>query len=853
MRNLILGMLITSVLPAIAADGTQSSPHRLVMGDNPINFGSSSSVFYSITPPSDQLIILTFTNSLFYGQNITSDGEFMYDSFNGVSYIQTKGGESYLLEVSKGWGAGNANIEVECHDKAYPDGFTWDSAVTPAPYMSFLPLGAVVPCHMVYTPAEDGILLFNFSASPSVTYANRQFADNETEGINRLATEYISGGGYRGHMEVKGGQTYWFRVKGQISMLCSAELIHPQIGATPDFPYQVGPGSDIPFPKEAGKYYYRIANNGNSGYLVISGNDNFNGTATSGTSFDYPTETSTDRIHLRMSVTSGYPSYCLILDRTEAAGADQLFSAVYSNEPYDQFPGMAINENTPVETAGYPGAYYYRFTVPQDGRTIININPSDRPETSATQTRLFYANNAYSPLATGQTISYEGVAGREFTVAWNVDASDAPLTFSVTFTAPPSGDSPNNPIDVVAGENKIPVGKTKYFRYTATKDCKLVITPAENSGLGTPAVSMLPVPEDPYMQACEVSEENGSYLVNAQKNRGYLIIFNNIETETSFTVAERSNSQGDAHSNPFIINGNKATLPLEPGIYWYEYTVPATGKLEIATDLTYQRAANHQDYTFVYYFTPADLNNRAGELRPDLDNATFVTRVLNVTEGDVFYLQVRTITPQDGTSLTFLTRGPIEGEVPELAIPIPFNGSDCTYDFTRIINHVEDGLWYSIPLTPGKFSLQSMTDDSFDIALFAPGNTDTPITETEILGVDYDEENEKYVYFYGFNNIEIAREGKYLMFLSDCGSPFTASISLSQNGSIDAASVNNRINLTSGTGYLEISAPDCHVTVCDISGKTIAERHINGTYRLTLPSGIYIVRTGTSVFKTSVR
>ena len=244
---------------------------------------------------------------------------------------------------------------------------------------------------MVYTPAEDGILLFNFSASPSVTYANRQFADNETEGINRLATEYISGGGYRGHMEVKGGQTYWFRVKGQISMLCSAELIHPQIGATPDFPYQVGPGSDIPFPKEAGKYYYRIANNGNSGYLVISGNDNFNGTATSGTSFDYPTETSTDRIHLRMSVTSGYPSYCLMLDRTEAAGADQLFSAVYSNEPYDQFPGMAINENTPVETAGYPGAYYYRFTVPQDGRTIININPSDRPEASATQTRLFYA------------------------------------------------------------------------------------------------------------------------------------------------------------------------------------------------------------------------------------------------------------------------------------------------------------------------------------------------------------------------------------------------------------------------------------------------------------------------------
>lgn len=854
MRLQMLSLLITAALPVLAADGTKNDPYQLISGNNPVSFGSESSVFYSFTPPTDQLLILSFTNVQFYGQNVTTaDGEFMYDSFNGVSYIQTRGNKTYLLEVAKGWGTQNPVISAEIHNTPFPDGFTWDVAVTPQPYFSFLPLGAVVPCYMKYTPEEDGILLFNFSALPSVTYSTSRFSNEETDALPKLKTEYISGGGYRGHMEVKGGQQYWFQVKGQISMLCSAELIHPVIGATPDFPYDVEPGNSIVFPKEAGKYYYRIANDGNAGYLVISGKSSMKGTAKAGASFDHNDATSTDRIHLRMPVTSGYKSYCLTLDRTEAVAADQLFSATYSNEAYDMFPGMEIEENAMVTTAEFPGAYYYQFTVPDDGRTIIDITPSVKPQSAATKARLLYANNPYTNLASGQSISYEGVAGREFTVAWEVAETDAPLTFKVAFSTPPAGDSPNNPITANAGENSVPEGNAKYFSYTATRDCKLVITPAAGSGLGMPSVSMLPIPEDPYMQACEVIEEDGSYLVSAQKNRGYLIIFYNITAPSSFSISEKSNSQGDAPSDPFIIENNEVTLPSEPGTYWYKYTVPATGKLEIATDLKFERAANHQDYTFVYYFTPEDLNNRAGELRPDLDNATFVTRVLNVTEGDVYYLQVRTITQKDGVKLTFLTRGPIEGETPELAIPIPFNGTNDTYAFNRIINHIEDGLWYSIPLTKGYFSLASITDDSFDIALYAPANTETPIAQTEILGFDYDDENEKYIYAYGFLDVEIPTAGTYLMFLSDCGERFTANLTLSENGSLDATGNDSSLTITAIGNCIEIKADHAHVTVCDLTGKTMADFNVEGTHKLSLPAGIYIVKAGTKTLKVAIR
>lgn len=86
-----------------AATGTKEDPYELVSGDNPIDFGSNWSVFFTYTPTEDELLVLTMTNCNFYG-GITTEGPKMNDTFNGKSYIQTKANNTYVIEISKGWG-----------------------------------------------------------------------------------------------------------------------------------------------------------------------------------------------------------------------------------------------------------------------------------------------------------------------------------------------------------------------------------------------------------------------------------------------------------------------------------------------------------------------------------------------------------------------------------------------------------------------------------------------------------------------------------------------------------------------------------------------------------------------------
>lgn len=849
---LLLTVLIgfTSVL---ASTGTKDDPFELVSGDNPIDFGAASSVFFTFTPAEDQLVVLDLTNCQFYG-NITTEGKVLNDSFKGKSYIQTKANNTYLLEVLKGWGTESPHVSAEMHPTPFPDGISWETAVTPTPYMSFVSTGSYVPGYMSYTASESGVLQFSFSAYVTVTYSTSQFTPEEASSMTKMPTSYVTGGGYRGHIEVKANETYWLFLEGQSAMLCSAELIHPEVGKDPEFPFSINAGDNISFPKEAGKYYYSIANNGNSGYLIFEGNEPFEGTADAGSSFDYPQQTSTCNINIRLSVSSGYDAYCLMLDRTADAPSDQTFKAFYSNEAYDVFPGLEIEKDAAVSTQKYPGLYYYRITVPEDGHNIINIVPDTETADASTEASLYYSDNVYSPLTKGKEIHYEAEQGREYTIGWRIAEKDAPLTFKVTFTAPPAGDSPGNPLPAVLGENAVPAGSIKYFKYTATQDCGLLITPAAGSGLKMPSVSMLPIPEDPYTQACEVNEDGGTYIVTAQKDRGYLIMFKDIAAETSFTIAEKSSAQGESPSDPLVIEGNETALPQETGVYWFKYTVPRTGKLEITTTLSYEMASNHQDYTCVYFYNPEDLHNRAGELRPDLDGKAFFKRVLDKKEGDVLYLSVRIVTPQEGKTLTLTPRDPVTGEVPELAIPIPFNGSDGRFDFKDIVNHEEEGIWYSIPLTPGKLSVEGITPGTFSLALFAPGNTEEPLMKSAPVDFYYDEKEEMYIYTYGFRNFPIEKAGDYYIYLSDCELPFTASFVMSGTTGVDtAAGLNERVAVTAVTGYIEAVNAHGTVRVCRLDGVGVATVQAEGECRIPVSAGLYIVFAGNKSYKVLVR
>lgn len=776
MKRFLLPLALLAVTaPALTAQsGTQADPLPLTPGTVAVDFSASNSVYYTYTPATDEMLEFSnLTNVNLYTYQVTPTDKRYGDSFQSVTYIQTEGGVTYTIEITKGWSGGDSSFTFDSYASPWPGGETWETALEPTGRMGYLPVTLNLPTYVKCTPDEDGVLSMLFTAYTTLKYSTA------TDGtFTPVTTSYQSGGGYKGTLEVTAGQTYYFTVEGYGSMLYNFELLHPVVGDSPDFPYTIGEGTPGIFPKESGTYYYKIANNGSDNYLLIEGDEPFDGTAKAGTSFTYTSEQSTGRIHIRMSVSSSYTEYCLILTRDTDAPADQHFTVTYSDAAYDIFPGLEIGAGTHV-TPDFGGLYYYTFTVPDDGRNIITLAADGDALDQTTRASLYYADNQYSSLASGAAIEYEAVGGRSYTVSWRVAPADAPLSFTLGFKAPAAGESPSNPIIAQTGSNTAESAKQLYFKYTATLDGWMFITPAE--GLPMPAVSMLPIPSDPYTQACEVIADGDSYRVAVTKDRGYLITFN-ATGAVSFDLAEHDALEGESPSNPYAVTDGTAVIPEATGTFWYSYTAPRDGKLDISTDLPFTISENRQDYTFVRIYDPADPDNFIAELRPDYDNHTFAPRVLDTTEGTRYLVKVRTMDAVAGRAVTLVVRDPIAGEEPGLPIEIPFDGTAGTYTFDRMVNYAADALWYGITLPEGVFTLKGTTGGTFEAAMYAPGDTATPIAETTQLGIDYDEQEEMYIYTWGIAGLYITTPGRYLLHVTDNSVPFEVQITMEANG-----------------------------------------------------------------------
>lgn len=835
-KEILPTLLLISSLAALGHTGSKTDPIPLEKGNITVDFGTQSSVFYTYTPEHDSMLTFSnLSNVNIYTAQVEPAADRYGDTFNQVTYVQTKGGVQYTIEVGKGWqNATPSSFDFDSYDCAWPAGESFDTPIRPFDKLCYMPVTLNLPTHLVYTPASDGVLSMFFTAFSSVEYSTTKDGDFST-----VSPKYVTGGGYSANIEVTEGQTYYFKVTAYGSMMCRFELLQPVTGTSPDFPYEIDSDTPAVFPKEKGSYYYKIANNGSDGYLIIQGDEPFSGEAAAGMSFtSLYGGSSTDRIHIRMSASSYYQEYYLRLTRNTEATADQTFTATYSTEPYDIFPGQTI-ESGEHSTSDFDGLYYYTFTVPEDGRNIINIKAVSNVTDETTKASLYYSDNQYSALASGKEIRYEAVAGRQYTVSWRVGAADAPLTFSLGFAAPALGESPSNPIIAVPGENSNPGGVKLYFKYEATMDGWLYITPAD--GLGMPAVSMLPIPSDPYMQACEVIADGSAYRVATTKERGYLITFNT-EGEITFKLAEQPALTGEATSVPFDTTDGIADLPETVGTYWYRYTSPRDGKLEISTNIRYEISENRQDYTFVRIYSPSDPDNFISELRPDLDNGTFVNRVIDTKQGTEYLVKVRTLESMPGIWVKMVVRDPIEGEVPEKPILIPFNGNSGSYEFDRMVNSPEYGIWYAIDLPEGVFNMSGSSAGSFEMNMYASGNTETPVAKAEQIGMDYDEEEEMFIYIWGIKDFYIENAGRYLMHVVDNAIPFEMSFTMGTSGVSDIPS--KSAHITAKDGGISITASGIPFEIYTLSGLRIFRGTIDGTIHVPLSPATYIVRSG---------
>ena len=838
-----IASVIAIAMQAWGADGTKSDPIPLTEGTIDVDFGTATSKYFTYTPSTEQMLTFSdLTNVNIYGFQITSEGKLYTESFNGTTYVQTQTGIPYLIEVTKGFSNSASSFTAGMYDCAWPDGDDWNHPIVPFDRFTYIPITASLPSYLKYTATNDGMLEMKFSA-----YITLSYSDSQNGTFSVVPTSYVSGGGYRGTMMVTAGQTYYFIIEAPSSPLCSFEIIDVEIGKSPDFPYNLENGSAGTFPKEEGKYYYLITSDPEASMLQITGNATFDGTAQLGDSFSYFTDSSDNRISIRTAVSQYNAQYYLVLTRDTPAASDQTFNVTFTSESYDSFPGQEITEGE-TTTPDAPGMFYYTFTVPTDGRKIVQISPVS--EASGSSVSIYYADNKYTALAKGTSIEYEAVAGRQYTIAWDVAQNDTPLTFNLGFAAPSKGESADNPIPAHIGENSASGGSAVYFRYYATVDGWLVVKPA--SGLKMPAISMLPIPSDPYMQACDVLPYgDGAYRVATEKDRGYLIIFFGNQ-DINFSLSEITALEGEAASNPFVMTGDTADIPSEPAVYWFSYTAQRDGKLVVSTDIPFQQSVNHQDYTYVQLYAPEDPDNRITQLKPDYDLGIFDDKVIDTTAGTRYLIKVRTLVASDNRWVKCIVRDPIAGEIPELPIEIPFDGQSTTYEFSRMVNSETDAIWYGITLPEGYFTLKGNSGGVFNLTLFSSDNTQAPLATTEVLDLDYDEINEMYIYLWGIADFHISTPGKYLLCLSDNEVPFTADIDMSKSG-IETA-VNNGLTITPvpGAVVLKSSAPTT-TNIFTIDGKLIYNAQVTEETTVTLPAGMYIVRLADRAAKVIIK
>ena len=805
-------------------------------------------MFYSYTPSADQMLTLSeLNNVLFYGQYIQPTGEFYYESFVGTYYIQAHAGTEYVLEIQKGW-ASPSSFKFDHYDCAFPDGSSWSTAIQPIDKFTYVPITGSLPSYLCYTAPKDGLLEMKFNS-----YITLSCSDSPNGTFNSVKTSYENNG-YRGTMPVEAGKTYYFQLTAYSSPLCYFDVLEIKDGQSADAPYILENGSTGKFPKEAGKYYYKITNDKQSPILLIKGKESFDGTAQfSSTGFSYFSLESKNSIDIRTEVSQYYPEYYLLLTRDKDAAEDQTFTVNFSAEAYDSFPGETISEGQTTISAG-SGKFYYTFNVPTDGRSIIKIDLVDTDDASSeakTTAALYYSNNQYSSLANGTSIYYKNaVAGRDYTVVWNVAAGEAPVSFNLEFVAPPLGETFDNPIPAKLGENTAAGGSTVYFRYYATNDGWLIVKPAD--GLDAPSVSMLPTESDPFMQACDVIDNgDGAYRVASQKDRGYILIFNSA-TEINFTISELTALPGEAASNPFVVSGDTAEIPNDAAIYWFSYTAPRDGKLVITTNIPYQQSTNHQDYTYVQIYAPSDPDNRIAQLRPDYDLGKFDEKIIDTTNGTEYLVKVRTLVSAENQWVKFVVRDPSAGEIPTLPIEIPFDGKTGKYDFNRMVNYEADAIWYGITLPSGYFSLKGSSVGAFSLTLYAAADASKALAETKVLTTDYDETNEMYIYFNGIDGYHVTTPGKYLLKLSDNEVPVEASISMATSGISDAALSGATVRTIDG-GVVLSSPTETTAHIYTIDGKLIDCVTFVGETTLNLTTGFYIVRIDHSVQKVAIK
>lgn len=842
MKKLLL-LLLTAVCAVTAmAQSSEETALELQGGENPWTLDAPGGYAYWYYTPTENTL-LTVSPSAGYISVYTYDGEGDAATqvyLRGVNPSQLtsifsleSGRRYYVLAGGSDTGTLTAEMTIgENIGKGLSADDPMPIVVGEEAYMgSSIVAGSNLTSYAEYTATEDGVLQLTLTTYVQVS----------VNGGAPTSAESVSSGEYVYKFTVENGQTYDLTFTHYGPFILTAEVTHPVEG-TLDMPFTLVEG-DNELPAEAGEYWYTFTNT-STGYGVINGGTGLRAQVkvyNNKANIDYDqtyAESLPGSFDVRFELPYPGTTYYIWVNR--GMSVDQPSTLTFAVEDYKQ----GEKEDNPILLESLPatettsnagGTYYYAVDVPAGEHKFLNVEALSEITNTATSVAVYVQGNSYNATSGNASVRAEvngGTSGQRYIIRWTSSES-SPIEFTASFEDIRQGDLISEPLDAVLGTNEIDADGTRYYKYTPTKNCKLVL-----AGTIEMAVSFS-VYSYGYYTPVTASQTGAEYSLTATEGTEYYIQIDNAKAGDEFTLAETEFEQGETRDNPVIVEDGKFTFGAETyGDYWLQYTADRAGKLVIESDVPY----NYTERMQYGRSTDSYLSDMVMSSYDGSTSTTVYGAEVSVAAGHVFLVNLKMAAPHEGCVITFTIRDFEAGESASTAIELQ---KDETVSVPSV--SCTAPMWYKVSL-PEACNI-TITADNFISGYWYQGLESTT-GSGEYMTFNYSYDEETYVTTYTFTK-EVAAAGDYYIMIDQCYG--NTNMTFTSDGTSGIGSVGTGSSISVNGGTLNINADNADVRVYTVSGAAVVSEKVSGSASFSLDKGIYIVKINNTVKKVIVK
>lgn len=842
MKKLLL-MFLTAVFAVTAmAQTSMETALDLTEGENSYEVGEANTpAYWKYTAEKDILLLIsgnssttiTVTDEAPDGTQTTMYGAQM--AYPQKAYIAYEGHTLYISVQS--YSGTSVGFTASFDADASFGGSSQDAPMTIVTDGSSMVYGDVYSnsssySYATYTADSDGVLVL--TATGYVSYT--------VEGGASGTFEYTNGA-YEASLTVRSGQTYNITFSGYGAFVLTAEMTHPTEGSF-EMPFEMQEG-DNTVPASHGEYWYTYTNT-KTGYGVISSDNTLNG----GSIKVYNSASNVQNGQVYAQVEGGYnlrfemPSvgttYYICITKVESSTDDETFTFTAEDyQPGDQESNPIVIEQLPatgISTEAVGGTRYYAVDIPAGEHKFLNVAATSDIENESTTVAVYTEGNSYSATTGNSSVRAEvngGEAGRRYIIRW-ISQESTPIIFDVSLEDINPGDLISEPIEASLGTNTIDAAGTRYYTYTPTKNCKLVLTTERIET--TASFYIFNYGGYPPVTA---SNDGAEYTLSVTEGTQYYIQLDNAEAGETFTLAEADFEQGESRDNPIIVDNGTFTFGPETYVdYWLQYTADRDGKLVIECDVPY-------NYTERMQYGKSTDNYLSDMVMSSYDGSSSTTvygAEVNAAEGDVFLVNLKMTSPHDGCKVTFKIRDFEAGEAASTAIELQKDETVSVPSVSRTAP-----MWYKVSLPEA--SKVTITADNFVSGYWYQGLESTT-SSGEYMAFNYDYNEETYVTTYTFTK-DVTVASDYYIMIDQCYGNTNMTLSVETSSGIGSVDAGTAISLDGNT--LNVNVDNADVRVYTLSGATVVSEKVSGSASFSLDKGIYIVKINNTVKKVIVK